>query len=80
MEEPLYIEYFSSILNKIKVDKDDSKNASPTKVQLKTEGYEAETKSKVRCDSFSKILYAGRPKQDMNLSKINLNRSTNNKN
>ena len=80
MEEPVYIEYFSTVLRKAKMEKDHSQNPSPSKIQLKTEGYEPEAKSKVRCNSFSKILYAGRPKPNINNSKININRSMSGKN
>jgi hypothetical protein len=80
MEDPAYIEYFSTIMSKMKMDKNITTNPSPSKITLKTEGYDPENKGKVRCDSFSKILYAGRPKQDTQTSKINLNKSITSKN
>lgn len=47
----------------------------PPKIQLKTEGHEPEEKSKVQYESYSKIHYLGKARQEIHHSKINLNRS-----
>lgn len=76
MEDPTYIEYFSMILSRQAQGKAQSKDPSPPpKVQLKTEGHEPEEKNKSQYDSYSKIHYLGKARQEIHHSKINLNRS-----
>jgi len=76
MEDPTYIEYFSMILSRQAQARAQCKDPSPPpKVQLKTEGHEPEEKNKGQYDSYSKIHYLGKARQEIHHSKINLNRS-----
>jgi hypothetical protein len=73
MEDPSYVEYFSSILlgRPSKVSKNPS---PPPKMQLKTEGQEPDNKYKAQYESFTRAAVA-RSRQDSQSSKVNLNRS-----